>query len=505
MRWLCIIVFSIITLRLVTPTHATGTVTNCTEAELDAALTSGGDVVIACNATINFTTTKVIATNTTLDGTGYFCTLSGSNRVRLFSVNTGVVLTLRNLTLAFGAVTNTGAFADGGAAVLNSGTTRLERCLLVSNRVYGAAGTLASGAQGGAIHNKGGTVIANECTFLTNACIGGSAANGSLGHPTGYQGGSARGGAIFSEMGFCWITNSSFALNAVAGATGGRGVNDPDLSGSGGDGGSALGGAIYLKGTAGTGVVALVNCTLATNRCRAGNGGLPGTGLETGNPGFGGDGEGGGLVNAAGAVMCMNATLAANRAIAGTPFGLPGGDNLDNSGGTVAFTNTIIAYGVRTNATGVTVLDGGNNISSDGSCRFTQSLNNIDPRLLPLRENGGPTLTMLPRPDSLAINSANPAAAPSRDQRGFARDLLPDIGAVEFQAPHIMNSSSSGGHFLFEVMAENGVTHRVEFAPSVPYTNWFSLAVFNPTNRVFSVDDNSTGTDSNRFYRVITQ
>jgi hypothetical protein len=500
MRWLCIVVFSIIALRLVTPTHATGTVTNCTEAELDAALANGGDVLIACNGTIAFTSTKVIAADTTLDATGYSCALSGSNRVRLFIVNTGAVLTLRHLTLAFGTVTNISTwFADGGAAVLNRGTLRLERCLFFSNRVYGAPGTLESGAQGGAIHNKAGIVVANECTFLTNTCTGGLGQNASI---EGYAGGPARGGAIFSEMGFCRITNSCFAHNEVVGGNGGRGIGEDS---SGGYGGSALGGALYLQGSGGSGVVALVNCTLATNRCRGGNGGVPF--IQPGQIGSGGDGEGGGIANVGGTVVCVNATLAANRATAGTgsPSGLPGGDNLDNSVGTIALTNTIIAYGVRTNATGMTVIDGGNNVSSDGSCRFTRSFNSIDPRLLSLRDNGGPTLTMLAQPDSIAINNANAGAAPSRDQRGFARHLLPDIGAVEFQAPRIMNWSSSGGHFLFEVMAENGVAHSVEFAPSVPYTNWFSLAVFNPTNRAFSVDDNSAGTASNHFYRVNTQ
>src|SRR5262249_47895445 len=56
------------------------------------------------------------------------------------------------------------------------------------------------------------------------------------------------------------------------------------------------------------------------------------------------------------------------------------------------------------------------------------------PLLGPLQNNGGPTWTMALQPGSPAINATSPAFAPPKDQRGFTRDALPDIGAYEFNA-----------------------------------------------------------------------
>ena len=55
----------------------------------------------------------------------------------------------------------------------------------------------------------------------------------------------------------------------------------------------------------------------------------------------------------------------------------------------------------------------------------------IDPLLGPLANNGGPTLTHALQPGSPAINRGDPAAPP-RDQRGYGRLGVPDVGAFEF-------------------------------------------------------------------------
>jgi subtilisin-like proprotein convertase family protein len=52
--------------------------------------------------------------------------------------------------------------------------------------------------------------------------------------------------------------------------------------------------------------------------------------------------------------------------------------------------------------------------------------------LAPLADNGGPTMTRLPRSGSLAIDEGSNATCPALDQRGYARgDAFCDIGAVE--------------------------------------------------------------------------
>ena len=59
----------------------------------------------------------------------------------------------------------------------------------------------------------------------------------------------------------------------------------------------------------------------------------------------------------------------------------------------------------------------------------------VDPLLGSLANNGGPTLTHKPLPDSPVIDAGNPAipAPPATDQRGFTRifGAAVDLGSVE--------------------------------------------------------------------------
>jgi Ca2+-binding RTX toxin-like protein len=48
-----------------------------------------------------------------------------------------------------------------------------------------------------------------------------------------------------------------------------------------------------------------------------------------------------------------------------------------------------------------------------------------------LADNGGPTPTIAIRPDGPAAGAADPATASATDQRGYARDAAPDLGAYE--------------------------------------------------------------------------
>jgi Ca2+-binding RTX toxin-like protein len=48
-----------------------------------------------------------------------------------------------------------------------------------------------------------------------------------------------------------------------------------------------------------------------------------------------------------------------------------------------------------------------------------------------LADNGGPTRTIAIRADGPAAGAADPASATATDQRGFARDAAPDLGAFE--------------------------------------------------------------------------
>ncbi|WP_026370734.1 choice-of-anchor Q domain-containing protein [Kallotenue papyrolyticum] len=79
----------------------------------------------------------------------------------------------------------------------------------------------------------------------------------------------------------------------------------------------------------------------------------------------------------------------------------------------------------------------GHNLSSDTSCAsaFTASgdLNNVDPQLGPLQQNGGLTPTRALPLTSPAVNAGTNSGCPATDQRGIARPQVGtcDIGAYE--------------------------------------------------------------------------
>jgi hypothetical protein len=125
--------------------------------------------------------------------------------------------------------------------------------------------------------------------------------------------------------------------------------------------------------------------------------------------------------------------------------------------GDVTIGNSILSApsgGQNCNPNGATLTSLGHNISNDNSCAaaFTQpgDLNNTDPMIGPLADNGGPTLTDTLLPGSPAVGAAGSNGAPATDQRGVARPqgAAPDIGAFELAqtaAPAVTGFSPSSG------------------------------------------------------------
>src|SRR5207253_167728 len=95
----------------------------------------------------------------------------------------------------------------------------------------------------------------------------------------------------------------------------------------------------------------------------------------------------------------------------------------------------IVAYSVGGGNCWNGVTDLGHNISSDATAHFTAtgSRNSINPKLSPVAANGGLTKTMALQTNSPALDAADPALAPSIDQRGVSRPQGAgfDIGAFE--------------------------------------------------------------------------
>jgi CSLREA domain-containing protein len=140
--------------------------------------------------------------------------------------------------------------------------------------------------------------------------------------------------------------------------------------------------------------------------------------------------NGGGVSNES-SLALSNVTIADNTATHGT-----GGGLYTHEGG-VQFRNTIIAGNQPDQCEGTGgYVSQGNNISSAEDCLFTAGgdLQNTDPMLGPLADNGGPTLTHALLDGSPAIDHAQTlAGCPPTDQRGVTRPQNGqcDIGAYE--------------------------------------------------------------------------
>ena len=101
--------------------------------------------------------------------------------------------------------------------------------------------------------------------------------------------------------------------------------------------------------------------------------------------------------------------------------------------------NSIVANNAGGNCSGA-VTSHGYNLSSDGTCDFDRAgdLNDTDPKLGRLRNNGGPTKTLALLPGSPAIDSGDPSGCTDNkghllktDQRGKPRPDKEDAGGCD--------------------------------------------------------------------------
>ena len=155
------------------------------------------------------------------------------------------------------------------------------------------------------------------------------------------------------------------------------------------------------------------------------------------------NGAGGGLLATYGTATLVNVTFSGN-----TATGNGGGIFFYAIGAadSLTLTNTLLADSGTGGNCYVSpdslkaLASAGFNLSDDHSCEsyFTQGgdQNNQPAGLLPLANNGGFTLTHLPRHTSLAVDQGPALGCPATDQRGQPRPAgaACDIGAVEVQA-----------------------------------------------------------------------
>jgi hypothetical protein len=432
---------------------------------------------------------------------------------------------------------------QGGAIFNSSGGINATNCTFSDNQAFGDSGEVAvpnSGfpGLGGAIYTAG-TFNASRCLFLRNSATGGTGAfgrDGSGASPSaGGDGGAGRGGAIYNA-GSAVADSSLFATNSAMGGGGGMGGNGGlvigfyyDLTGGkGGDGSNAEGGALFNAGT-----TKVVNCTFAGNITDGGSGGQGGQGgtfawnphgtaqgFPGGAGGKGGDASGA-IYLSGGTLYLVNCTVAFNAVSPGyggnggvgslgNPNGQPGTDGSVFAAGIVgaaSLVNTLLATNSSAGNGGAGLIDLGHNLSSDGTCAFTNvgSMNNTDPKLGPLADNGGPTFTMALLPGSPAIDAGNTALAPATDQRGYPRPagLAGDIGAHEYGSVMPTLAVSRSGATGLNILGSGNSNQPCRLLSSVDLLNWIPIA----TNQIggdgtvlFHDDYASSG--ACRFYRL---
>ena len=255
--------------------------------------------------------------------------------------------------------------------------------------------TISQGKNSGVLNS--GTLIMNDCVISHNS-----------GQP---HYGISFGGGIYN-VGVLTINNSMISANGASG-----------------------GGGIYSRGTA------TINSSTLT-----GNSGTVGAGIfsQFGAP-----------------LVITNSTITEN--IGDVGGGVTGGttvissstisgNSAANGGGianaVVTFRNSIVANNKGGNCYNSTPTSKGYNLSSDDTCNFNKvgDLNNTDPMLGSLKNNGGPTMTMALEPGSPAIDGGNPNGCTDgyghllkTDQRGVPRPDREDtagcdIGAYERQS-----------------------------------------------------------------------
>ena len=373
----------------------------------------------------------VLAVSVTIEGSGAASTIiDAGHQGQAMLVQPGATVALDRLTVAnghtpghAGAVENSGTLSlihdrfagnhatDPGGAIVNYATiTAMVGDTFTGNR---------SASYGGAVENFGTIVLAADDAFTGNIADIGAGAVDNQGTITSLDGssftanGAGYAGALDNSGSIGDLSRDAFWRNDVTG----------------------YGGAIVnvLAAT----ISKLTNDTLAYNSVSDGLG------------------QGGAIEQDGAATIGLlaNDTIVHNHATIG------GG--IDNESSTVrSATGVIIAFNTGTQGANCgdfqsRLVDSGYNLESDtaASCGFSaqaHDLVGVNPRLRPLGDYGGPTLTAPPSPSSIIITGSPTApCALGVDQRGVPRPQPPgggcDIGAVQFAPPAPASLSPSAG------------------------------------------------------------
>jgi hypothetical protein len=316
---------------------------------------------------------------------GFNSNILGSNAATTIidggGVNTVVTISEVNAHVTLSKLTIRNGVANNGGGIYNSGALTMNNGVVSKNTAKAVSGF----ARGGGIYNNGTLTINNSVV------VGNSATNDA--------------GGVFNGS-KTTISKSSISGNSTMGDGGGiwnlgtMQINDSTINGN-----------ICCKilfstggGIANSATMNINNSTISGNRFS-------------------------GISNLQGTLTVSNSTISANH------------EGIFVNLGTAMLQNSIVANNLEN--CGNTVTSKGYNLSSDGSCVFDGpgDLNNTNPMLGPLQNNGGPTKTMALLPGSPAIDAGNPSGCTDNlghllktDQRGDPRPNTEDTGGCDMGA-----------------------------------------------------------------------
>lgn len=303
-----------------------------TNTEVDSCVltpTAGGDEVLLVtfmatypiaiagnNDDVNASGDFDIRENLTITGAGAaLSTIDGNALDRVFDVQSGATLTLRDLTVTDGkapnGTANTGAAGGKGGGIRATGELVLDRVVVTANTAgNGGSGANGTPGQAGGQGGDGGgvysflsvtvtdSVISNN--FAGNGASGGSASGACSSATSGGTGGfGGSGGGIAADNSGAVISGSTITGN---------------LGGLGGDGGCAatpgFGGNAGSGGGISASSLTLTNSTVSDNQTR--NGGLAGSDGDTANTTASGRGGDGGGIRAYSGATISGSTISGN-------------------------------------------------------------------------------------------------------------------------------------------------------------------------------------------------
>lgn len=366
-----------------------------------------------------------------------------------------------DMTITGGSVNGNTAAREGGGLWNGSGTMTVDGVMIDGNVASGPA----ADDGGGGLFNNGGTLIVQNGTMVTNNVADGAAGSG---------------GGLFNLDGVVTIDSVHFEMNEAVRAGGGiealNGTtmvsnslflsNDCSAEGMVAAFAPGNGGAVHVTGT---GIFTFMTSTAEMNKAGNEGGGLWGANAgvlnivqstvndNTAPKGAGLFLQGGGPDT--GILLVDRSTIAMN-------FGTTGGGVQVNGGMATLAASTIAGNSATDQGGGVFLMSGSVSANStlvadnsapmaaDFSGMFTSAMFSLvedgmgasgitdgvdgnrvgaDPGLMPLMDNGGPTMTMGLLCGSIAINAGDPMLL-DNDQRDLpVFNMQRDMGAFELQ------------------------------------------------------------------------